>query len=241
LSGDSYFNQPLRMFDLQSFTKEGFKAANSAVECFGQKDASSAKTLMRFFEPAFSAGSQVSGDMFSSPAEREPNGKLKPGEFHSAEFPFPEPAPAEQENKPHYNYNGVHGTREIGNAITNTRDEATENTDEITENLDPLRYVDLQLEILKQLARNNDRYLDSVPFDPRYKPMRDAAEQIRRQDRETFRISERKVRDGLDTEARYAGMSGSRITARYGDPNYVRQQAIADRYKQLEEYSRQFR
>jgi len=205
------------MYDVNSLK---FAPSSSAQEVFEKKDATSVKNLMQYFEPSHASGSQISGDMFSSPsppavmvgAEMEAE-KLEP-----ARFTYPEPEESEQKQVPSYNQR-----------------------EDVTENLDPLRYIDLQLEILKQLSQNNDRYLNSVPFDPRYKLMRDAAEQIRRQDRDTFRTSERRVKDGLDSEARHAGMSGGRVTARHGDSNFVRQQAIADRYRQLEQYVRQFR
>ena len=95
--------------------------------------------------------------------------------------------------------------------------------------LDPLRYVDLQLEVLKQLARNNDRFLDSIPNDSRYSGMRQAATQIRQQDRGTFEMAERNVRDALDRERGHLQPGDDR-----------RSQAIEDRYQQLEEYRRRF-
>jgi hypothetical protein len=107
--------------------------------------------------------------------------------------------------------------------------------------MDPLRYVDLQIEVCRQLARKNDRYLDSLPSGARYQHIRDSAEVIREQDRNTFIQAERNVRGALDQEARFAGMTGERVTARPGDENYQRQEMVADRYRQLAEIKSQMK
>ena len=95
--------------------------------------------------------------------------------------------------------------------------------------MDPLRYVDLQLEICHQLARNNDRYLSSLPNDSRYNGMRQAAAQIQQQDRETFEMASRNAKDALERERAYLGPGDDR-----------RRQAVEDRFQQLEEFRRAF-
>ena len=200
------------MSDLLSYLQKECKPQNSIQTCFDKTNASSVRNLMQFFEPSHNEGSKLLDGLLSSPTEG-----VIPSDFKSR-GKFVESDEIEVENKPVRN-----------------------NREQFTENLDPLRYVDLQLEVLKQLSRKNDRFLDSIPFDPRYKPMHDAANQIRQQDRDTFRKSERNVKDALDREARYAGMSGERVTARHGDANFRRQEDIAQRYRQLEDFRRSFR
>jgi hypothetical protein len=209
------------MSDLLTHLHKEFKPSSTVEECFSSKNASSVEGIMQYFDNSFNSASQVSGDMYSSPSPSETPGfimksdKRDPRDYCNELFELPE---SPQEAVP------VRNARET-----------------VTENLDPMRYVDLQLEVLRQLSGKNDRYLDSIAYDPRYKPIRDAAEQIRRQDRDTYRQAERNVKDALDQEARFAGMSGERVSARYGDDNYKRQEMIADRYKQLSDFRRNFR
>jgi len=215
------------MTDLLSYLSTKYEPTSSVSECFSGKEATSAEGIMQYFEPSYSEASKVSGDIFSSPEEGgsiNDDASFLPISRGPIELSFPEKIESQQEQKPVYS-----------DQIENVR------TDKTTENLDPMRYVDLQLEVLRQLAGKNDRFLDSIPFDPRYKPMREAADQIRRQDRDSFRNAERNVKDALDREAGYLGMSGGRVTARYGDPDYRRQESVADRYKELEDLRRHFR
>jgi hypothetical protein len=208
------------MTDIFSHLQKEFKPSSAVDECFSSKNTSSTERLMQYFEPSFNVASAVSGDIYSSPSLDSPSMgfKMRPDKIEESLYEIAEPPESPQEAVP----------------VRNARETTTEN-------LDPMRYVDLQLEVLRQLSRKNDRYLDSIPYDPRYKPIRDAAEQIRRQDRDTYRQAERNVKDALDQEARFAGMSGERVSAQYGDDNYKRQEMIADRYKQLSDFRRNFR
>jgi len=89
--------------------------------------------------------------------------------------------------------------------------------------MDPLRYIDLQLEICRQLARNtgNLRFPTSNP------QFQKSQEQIRRQDRETFETAAKRVSNGLENERRYLEPG-----------NEPRRRAIEERARQLEEYRR---
>jgi hypothetical protein len=95
--------------------------------------------------------------------------------------------------------------------------------------MDPLRYVDLQLEVLNQLSRNNDRFLNSIPNDAQYSGMRQAAVQVRDQDRQSFARAEHNVRDALERERGHLQPGDDR-----------RRQAIDERFRELDEYRRRF-
>ena len=96
--------------------------------------------------------------------------------------------------------------------------------------MDPLRYVDLQMEVCHQLARRNDSFLNSMPNNSRYNELRQAAAQIQEQDRRTFEQATRNIKDTLERQLSYLRQA----------PNPARQRAIEERLQKLEEYRQAF-
>lgn len=92
--------------------------------------------------------------------------------------------------------------------------------------MDPLRFTDMQIDILWALSRRDDSFANA-PLDDN---LRRIELQVREQDCRTFETALRKVMDSLEEEMRYAKQEG----------NVERQTFIQQRYDAVEEYKRNF-
>jgi len=102
--------------------------------------------------------------------------------------------------------------------------------------MDPLRYIDMQIEILKQLSRGDYSSINRCSDDN----LRSVFLQIKETDQRTFEAALKNATDELDYEMRYAQEPDNSYDQGAGRNFGDRQASIQMRYDEIEEYKRNF-